>query len=66
MTVNSIKLFEKMLEKELTQAQVAEVTGLSSLSVRKAINGEKVTLKVIAKLAKGLEIPPHELIKFGD
>ena len=66
MTVNSIKLFEKMLEKELTQAQVAEVTGLSSLSVRKAINGEKVTLKVIAKLAKGLDIPPHELIKFGD
>jgi putative transcriptional regulator len=55
--------FKKARKKmKLTQKQLAEITGMASISVRKIENGERSpTLQNASKLSKALEIDVEKL-----
>ena len=54
-------------ERGLTQEKLAERTGISRTYIGYLeADGKNVTLKVLAKLARALDVDPHELLKPAD
>ena len=60
-------LFSMMYEAKMTQAELAEITGLSKGTISKYLNKQQIpTVKAVLKIAYALECEVSDLIDFGE
>lgn len=58
----AIKLFQALVDVEMTQKQLAELTGLTQVSISRYICGDRIPNSAVAKkLADALDIPVDSL-----
>lgn len=58
----AIKLFQALVDAEMTQKQLAELTGLTQVSISRYICGDRIPNSAVAKkLADALDIPVDSL-----
>lgn len=63
MKINVDALKELMIEKKLTIAALAEITGLSAVTVASLLNSNKPRrFKTVGKLISGLNVKPEKII----
>ena len=58
----AIKLFQALVDAEMTQKQLAELTGLTQVSISRYICGDRVPSPAVAKkIADALDVPVNSL-----
>lgn len=65
MKINVELLRNTILANSLSYKEVSEKTGVSAVSLNKALKGKNISVKVVGKLARGLDIPPSKLLDLG-
>lgn len=63
MRIDRIKLVAALTRRDMTQAKLAERTGVSRATINYIKNGKSCTDEVGRKIAVGLGIPIEELIE---
>lgn len=55
------RIQEILDKKDMTQAELAELTGMSLAHINRIINGKSEPDKTVAKIAEALDVPVHAL-----
>lgn len=55
------RIQEILDKKDMTQAELAELTGMSLAHINRIINGKSQPDKTVAKIAEALDVPVHAL-----
>ena len=63
MRIKAKKIIEKMSEKLMTQKALAEVSGVSRITINNTIHKSSCSIPTVAKIAKALGVDPAELIE---
>ncbi|MFV0466743.1 MAG: helix-turn-helix transcriptional regulator [Lachnospiraceae bacterium] len=62
MRINRIKLVTELTRQDMTQAKLAELSGVSRATVNFIKNGKSCSDKTVGKIAKALKVPVENLI----
>lgn len=63
MRINRIKLVTELTRRDMTQAQIAALSGVSRQTINFIKNGKSCSDKTVGKIAKALNVPVEELIE---
>lgn len=62
MRINSIKLVTEMMKRGVNQKELAEMSGVSRVTVGYVKNGKSCSKETLGRIAKALGVDPVELI----
>ncbi|RZT02118.1 helix-turn-helix transcriptional regulator [Cuneatibacter caecimuris] len=63
MRINGAKLVYELAKKEMTQKQVAEICGVSRVTINNVRNGLKCSEELAGKLAKALGVEVTDILE---
>lgn len=63
MRINRIKLVTELTRQDMTQARLAELSGVSRATVNFVKNGKSCSDTTVSKIAKALNVPVQDLIQ---
>ena len=63
MRIDRIKFTTELVKRDMTQARLAELTGVSRATINYVKNGKRCTDEVGEKIAKALEVDVTEIIE---
>ena len=66
MAVTNKKLFKLLIDKEMKKQQLAEKAQISPATISKMAAGENVTMEVVEKVCRALDVTVDEISEFID
>ena len=66
MKVSYKKLWKLLIDRDMTQSQLKELTGISSGSMTKMRKGESVSLNILGKICEVLNCDIGDIISFKE
>ncbi|MFQ9015150.1 MAG: DNA (cytosine-5-)-methyltransferase [Lacrimispora saccharolytica] len=64
MAVSYKKLFKIMIDRNMKRRDLQSLTGISYATITKLYNGDNVTMEVIEKICKGMELHADDILEF--
>lgn len=65
MAVSYKKLFKIMIDRNMRRKELQELTGISYATITKLYNGDNVTMEVIEKICKGMDLKVDDILEFN-
>lgn len=66
MALNYNKLWKLLIDKDIKKTQLHEMTGLSTSTINKLVNGENVNTDVLEKICKVLNCQIGDIVEYTE